>query len=68
MFCYFVNRHSFHFVKLLEFLGFNSFWVNAFLWLLVKLALFELKLKYGSLENFLEQADHQRNSPNEKAV
>ncbi len=68
MFCYFVNRHSFHFVKLLEFLGFNSFWANAFLWLPIKLALFELKLKYGSLENFLEQVDQQRNSPNEKAL
>ncbi len=68
MFCYFVNRHSFHFMKMLEFLGFNSFfWINVFLWLPVKLALLELKLEYGSLENYLEHCDEQRKRPNESA-
>jgi hypothetical protein len=66
MFCYFVNRYSFHFVKFLEFLGFNSFWINVFLWLPVKLALLELKFKYGSLENYLEHCEEQRNRRNEK--
>jgi hypothetical protein len=57
MFCYFVNRHSLHFMKMLQFLGLNSFWINVFLWLPVRLALLELKFKYGSLENYLEQKD-----------
>ena len=60
MFCYFVNRHSFHFMKLLQFLGFNSFWVNVFLWLPVKLAMLELKFKHGSLRNYLEHVDQQK--------
>ena len=60
MFCYFVNRHSFPFMKLLQFLGFNSFWVNVFLWLPVKLAMLELKFKYGSLRNYLEHVDQQK--------
>ena len=60
MFCYFVNRHSFPFMKLLQFLGFNSFWVNVFLWLSVKLAMLELKFKHGSLRNYLEHVDQQK--------
>ena len=60
MFCYFVNRHSFPFMKLLQFLGFNSFWVNVFLWLPVKLAMLELKFKYGSLRDYLEHVDQQK--------
>jgi len=57
MFCYFLNRFPFHFLKSL---GFSRFWMNALLWLPVKLALLELKFKYGSLENFLEHIDQQR--------
>jgi len=44
-------------MKMLQFLGLNSFWINVFLWLPVRLALLELKFKYGSLENYLEQKD-----------
>lgn len=62
MFCYFVNRHSFHPVKMLRFLGFNSLCINLFLWVPVKLALLELKFKHGSLENYLEHCDQQRKS------
>lgn len=64
MFCYFVNRFPLHF---LESLGFSGFWINVFLWLPVKLALLELKFKYGSLENYLEHCDEQRNRENETA-
>ncbi len=63
MFCYFVNRHSLHFMEILQFLGFNSFWINVFLWLPVKLSLLELRFKYGFLENYLEE----RKKPNESA-
>lgn len=67
MFCYFVRRHSFHFLKLLESFGFNRFWINVFLWLPVRLAILELKIKYGSLENFLEHQE-QRKQRNESAA
>jgi len=62
MFGYLVNRWSFQFVRLCEFLGFNSFWINVFLWLPVQLALLEIKIKYGSLQNYLDHCDSKRNS------
>lgn len=63
MFCYFVNRFPFHFF---ESLGFSRFWISVILWLPVRLSLLELRFKYGSLENYLEHADQQRNLRNEK--
>lgn len=57
MFCYFVKRFPLHFF---ESLGFNLFWLNVLLWLSAKLAMLELKIKYGSLENYLEHCDEQR--------
>jgi len=65
MFCYFVNRFPFHFLKSL---GFGNFWINAFLWLPVKLAMLELKIRYGSLENYFEHCNAQRNQRNEPAA
>lgn len=60
MFGNFINCHSLAFIKFLRSLGFNDFWINAFLWLPVKLALLELRIKFGSLENYLHQCDEQR--------
>lgn len=62
MFCYLVKRFPLHFF---ESLGFNHFWLNVLLWPLARLAMLELKIKYGSLENFLEHEEQrkQRNEP-----
>jgi len=69
MFCYFVNSRFLHYyIQMMKFLGFNSFWINVFLWLPVQLALLELKLKYGSLENYLRQCDDKRSRRDEPAA
>jgi len=53
-FCALINSpFSSWFVKAMRWLGFSSFWINAFLWLPVRLAMLEIKLEYGSLENFV---------------
>jgi hypothetical protein len=62
LFGIFVNRHGGQFVKCLQSLGFGSFWINAMLWLPVRLALLEIRLKYGSLTNYLAHCDERRGS------
>lgn len=54
-----VNRYGGRFVKCLQSLGFGSFWINVLLWLPVRLALLEIRLKYGSLANYLAHCDEQ---------
>ncbi|ABI59477.1 hypothetical protein [Nitrosomonas eutropha] len=57
LFCVLINSSfSSWLVKAMERLGFSSFWVNFFLWLPCRLAMFEIKLEYGSLENFVNRS------------
>ncbi len=60
MFESFINCHSLAVIKFFKSLGFSDHWVNALLWLPVRLAMLELKFKYGSLENYLHQRNEQR--------
>mgnify|MGYP000630966618 CR=1 FL=1 len=62
MFSYFINRWS---GEIISFFRLNHFWANIFLWLPVKLALLEKRIKHGSLENYLLHCDEQRIKRNE---
>lgn len=59
MFGYILKRFP---LRFLESLGFNNFWLNVLLWPLARLAMLELKIKYGSLQNYLDHCDSKRNS------
>ena len=63
----FINSYGLAFIKFFRSLGFSDFWINALLWLPVKLAMLELKFKYGSLENYLYHRDQQRRLEHENS-
>lgn len=53
-FCALINsRIPITVIRTMRRLGFSSFWINAVLWLPIRLAMLEIKLEYGSLENFV---------------
>ncbi|HBF25804.1 MULTISPECIES: hypothetical protein [Nitrosomonas] len=56
LFCALINSSfSSWLIKAMERLGFKQFWINFFLWLPCRLAMLEIKLEYGSLENFVNR-------------
>lgn len=65
-FCALINSSfSSWLIKAMRRLGFGHFWINFFLWLPCRLAMLEIKIEYGSLENFVyRDRDQKTRTPN----